>query len=119
MLILEDLKVVDTSLALDLMGGYEQIYQKVIESFLENQTNLIEEVEENLINNMDEARRLVHSCKGISKNIGSLPLYQISSLLEQAIMTRDSLLIDAYFKDFKTIFLQVLSDLKKIQFPDN
>jgi HPt (histidine-containing phosphotransfer) domain-containing protein len=116
MIITGDLKVVDVNLALELISGYEQIYQKLILAFQENQSNLIEDIKKHLDNDLNEARRLVHSCKGISKNIGSLPLYEVTSALESAIINRDSELINIYFVKFQVIFEQVLVDLNNIQF---
>lgn len=119
MILLSDLKVVDTNLALNLMGGCEQVYQKVIASFLVNQSQLIEEIEKHLSSNLKEARRLVHSCKGISKNVGSEQLYEVARDFELALLSENQLLIEESFNDFKGIFTQVLVDLKQIKFDLN
>lgn len=119
MIVLDDLKVVDVNLALDLIGGNEQIYHKVIAVFLENQRHLIEEIENKIEKNIDDVRILVHSCKGISKNIGSIELYEVSSLFEKAIIERNPDLINHYLKQFTLIFSQVLQDLEKIQLQNN
>ena len=116
MILLDNLKAVDVNLALNLMGGYEQVYRKVVDSFLTTQENLIQNVEYNLGRDYDEARRLVHSCKGISKNIGSEKLYEVCAYLEKAIIDRNEALIEFYFTDFKIIFTQVINDLTKIKF---
>ncbi len=115
MITVDSLNVVDVDLALNLMNGYEQIYFRVIQTFLENHGCLVENLEKCLEKDLDEARRLVHSCKGISKNIGSLPLYEVSEAFEQAIVNRNSNLINFYYIKFKAIFNQVLQDLRKIQ----
>ncbi len=120
MILLSDLKVIDTNLALNLMGGYEQIYQKVIDSFLVNQSRLVEGIEKHLATkNLREARRLVHSCKGISKNIGSEQLYIVAKELELALISEKQSLIDGALDDFKLLFEQVIEDLKKIKFDLN
>ncbi|NLG81580.1 MAG: Hpt domain-containing protein [Bacilli bacterium] len=116
MIVARDLKVIDVEMALSLINGYESIYQKIIGSFMENQKNLIQTIKNLLPNNLDEARRLVHSCKGISKNLGSLPLYDVSAKLEQAILNGNLELIDKYFQMFQQVFQDVLHDLTKIQF---
>ena len=116
MIISNDLKMVDVDMALSLMNGLEQIYRKIVKTFLHEQKNLIEDIEISLSCNYDEARRLVHSCKGISKNIGSNQLYEVSAELEKAIMECDQELIAYYFSNFKEVFKQVVTDLKNIKF---
>lgn len=111
-----ELKVIDINLALNLLEGYEQIYQMIVLSFLENESNLIERIESNLPHKFEEARRLVHSCKGISKNLGSLPLYEIALELELALIEHNLDLVELYLPKFKSIFYEVLTDLAKIQF---
>ncbi|QVK18223.1 Hpt domain-containing protein [Mycoplasmatota bacterium] len=119
MIVLDELKVVDVSFALDLIGGNDQIYHKVVAVFLENQSHLIEEIEKKLEEDMDEVRILVHTCKGISKNLGSVQLYEVSRLFEDAIIKRNHDLISRYFKQFSSIFSQVLKELKIIQMQNN
>jgi len=116
MYILDQLEVVDVSLALDMMGGNEFIYQKVIESFISNQASLIEDINVNLETDKGEARRLVHSCRGIAKNIGSLKLYEVASSLEEAIINDMEALIEFYCNEFEDIFNKVIVELKTIQF---
>lgn len=116
MIIGNNLKMIDVDMALDLMNGIEQIYYKVVQTFLQEQKNLIEEIEASLSCNYDEARRLVHTCKGISKSIGSNPLYEISANLEDAILKQNKPLISVYFTKFKEVFKQVVIDLNNITF---
>lgn len=116
MIVARDLKVIDVEMALSLINGYESIYQKIIGTFMENQKDLVETIKKLLPHNLEEARRLVHSCKGISKNLGSLPLHEVSLKLEQAILDKDYKLIEVYFQEFEQVFRDVLRDLTKIQF---
>lgn len=116
MIIGNDLKMIDVNMALDLMNGIEQVYFKVVQTFLEEQKNLIEEIEASLACNYDEARRLVHTCKGISRSIGSNPLYEVSANLEDAIIKQNKTLISDYFAKFKEIFKQVVKDLNNLTF---
>ncbi|MDF2700576.1 MAG: two-component system histidine kinase / response regulator [Haloplasmataceae bacterium] len=114
--VLEELEVVDIKLALEMIGGYEQVYHKVIDCFLETNCNLIQDVTYQLDNNIDEARRLVHSCKGISENIGSRLFFEVSKNFELAIINQDKELINDLFTEFKVVFNTVVKDLKKIMF---
>ncbi|ERJ13023.1 Hpt domain-containing protein [Haloplasma contractile] len=107
---------VNVDSALELLGGYKKIYNKIAEQFLENQRNLVSEIKFNLKNDYDleEARRLVHSCKGISKNLGANQLYEISTKFEVAIIDQDKKMIKQHMKEFKKEFKVVLSELRKV-----
>lgn len=116
MIILNNLEEVDVKLALNMMGGYEVVYQKVVQSFLLNHQSVINGIKNNLNYNKKEARRIVHSYKGISKNIGSEKLYEVSKEFEQVIIDNNEPLINDYFKIFEVIFNKVVNDLQKIKF---
>jgi HPt (histidine-containing phosphotransfer) domain-containing protein len=108
------LKMINVDEALELIGGYEQIYKKLIKTFIENQKELIPQVKEALNeNNLDEARRLVHSCKGISKNLGASHLYEIASQFEVAILNNVPYLND-YLQKFEMIFKQSYQELETL-----
>lgn len=116
MKIVGELKEVDVDLALRTMGGFEHIYEKVIETFLYEQRTLVDDLSRSLKEDYQEARRLVHSCKGISQNLGSKRLFEVSSDFEEAILNRDMGLINDYFISFKDLFNIVVDDLQKIEF---
>lgn len=107
---------VNVELALELLGGYEQVYKKLIESFLTNQEHLVDDIKKNLLTNRIEARRLVHSCKGISKNIGAMSLYDITKDFEVAIIEEEEALIEKYMQEFEQVYTKVISELKSIEF---
>jgi len=115
LIVVDDLKVVDVDVALNLIDGNEQIYLKVIDVFLDNQSHIVEEIEMLLENNINEARIPVHSCKGISKNIGSIQLFEVSESLEEAIISQNHESISNYFDQFKIIFSQLLNELNQIK----
>ena len=108
-------EMVNVEAALELIGGYEQIYKKLVQSFLENQNRLVEDVEAYLRTNQAEARRLVHSCKGIATNLGAFQLYEVTKELEVAIVNNDQPSIQAYFELFRTIFPKVYMELSSIE----
>lgn len=112
-----NLEYINVGDALKLLGGYEQIYKKLVDTFIDNQKDLIYEVEEKLASNdRKEARRLVHSCKGISKNLGANRLYEESADFELAILneeeTNESL--QSYFIRFKEVFEMTYQELQEI-----
>jgi HPt (histidine-containing phosphotransfer) domain-containing protein len=109
------LKFINVEEALELMGGYKQIYLKVIQQFIENNATIIEDLEYHLKEDLKEARRLVHSCKGIARNIGSHDLYEVSKEFELAILNNEEKLTQEYLKQFKETIQGVMADLKQIK----
>mgnify|MGYP000963244294 CR=1 FL=1 len=108
------LKLVDVDMALAFFTGCEQIYFKLVDIFVENQKNLIPLLENKLSDDLSEAHRLVHSCKGNAKNLGSDLFFEVSRKLELAILNRDKEDIKVCFSQFKEIFLLVYEELRKI-----
>jgi signal transduction histidine kinase/HPt (histidine-containing phosphotransfer) domain-containing protein/response regulator of citrate/malate metabolism len=73
--------------AIKNLGGLEAIYHKHVAKFKTNYSNSAEEVKEFLENgNYDEARRLVHSIKGLGGTLGMLNLQDTAATLEQSII---------------------------------
>ncbi len=102
---------VDKNLGISTMGGHENIYNKFINAFVENNKNLISDISSLLVGYKDEARRLVHSIKGVSLNVGSKKLNDISTLFETAIMENDIEKMQSGFVEFKSVFSNVMNEL--------
>lgn len=101
--------------ALKLIGGYEDIYRKLVHAFIENQRDLIIRIEDRLEIDRPEVRRLVHSIKGISQNLGAKQLYEISAKFEEAIINEASdAILEGHFETFKDIFWKTYEELKLI-----
>lgn len=100
--------------ALKLIGGYEEIYRKLVHAFIENQRNLISTLDRKWSCDRAEVRRMVHSIKGIAKNLGANPLYQAAIQLESALVegASDDELLSLY-ETFKTVFLNTYEELKR------
>lgn len=108
-------KYVDIDEALKLIGGYEEIYRKLVRAFLENQKELIAYIDERLSNDLKEVRRAVHSVKGISQNLGAMRLYDVAHQLEKAIVDEVGMdVITIYYDEFKAVFLGTFEELKAI-----
>ncbi len=105
-------KYVDNKLGISTMGGYENIYNKFISAFVENNRNLISDITSLLVGYKSEARRLVHSIKGVALNLSSQRLSDSATQFEKAIMDEDKNLIIQSFEDFKAIFNVVMDELK-------
>lgn len=73
--------------AIKNFGGLDSIYLKHIDKFKRNYVNSTAEIQE-LVNakEYDEARRLVHSLKGLGGTLGMWGVYNSGSALEEAIL---------------------------------
>jgi len=117
MILLGQLKEVDVNSALNSMGGYVHIYQKIVHIFLSEYDEKLQKINESISNNrFDDARILVHQYKGISQNIGSNKLLNITTEFELLLIEKDQTLVMEYFILFKEILLQVANDLQNIKF---
>ncbi len=105
---------VDIQAGIATMANMESIYNKVVDSFIKNYSNFNSLIK-NLLNeenaNYKEARRHVHSIKGISLNLGSKKLYDISAKYENIILEQDVKLINDTLDVFLNIFNHVYSEL--------
>jgi signal transduction histidine kinase/DNA-binding NarL/FixJ family response regulator/HPt (histidine-containing phosphotransfer) domain-containing protein len=73
--------------AIKNLGGLESIYYKHVEKFKNNYVDSTEHIAALLAeNNIDEARRLAHSIKGLGGTLGMLDVMEASSELEKAIL---------------------------------
>ncbi|MCK5871702.1 MAG: response regulator, partial [Methylococcales bacterium] len=78
---------IDIDLVLERISGKTVLLKKLLFSFAKDFRNITDRIEEAFImDNQDEAQRLIHSLKGVSGNLSALPLYEASKQLEKAII---------------------------------
>lgn len=105
-------KYINIDHALELMGGHKVVLDKLVGMFLEN--NIIHNLDEEIYTDYEKARRKVHSCKGLSMNVGSEALYEIAYELEEAIINgEEEKEIEKLYKTFKKTYDKVKQKLKK------
>ncbi len=105
-------KYVSKELGLSTMGGLDSIYNKIVSAFVENNQHLISDISSALVGYSKEAHRLVHSIKGIAKNIGSEQLSEVSTNFENAILEKNKDEITKQFGEFKEVFQGVMNELE-------
>ncbi len=72
--------------ALQRLGDDEEIYTQILKTFLTEHVNDLDKINKTLIDNdFDDAKRMVHTLKGVSGNIGAYTLQQEMLLLETCI----------------------------------
>jgi HPt (histidine-containing phosphotransfer) domain-containing protein len=98
--------------ALEQLGGSEKLYRTLITGFYERYQGVDQEIGEMLEENKyDEARRMAHSLKGLSGNLGTDQLREKSMALEYGI--RDEVdEIPALFKAFSEELHEVMFEVE-------
>ncbi len=85
-IISEDEITFDYISALHRLGDDEEVYSQILKTFLTEHVNDLDKINTILIeNNFDDAKRMVHTLKGVSGNIGAYTLQQEMLLLETCI----------------------------------
>ena len=82
---------IDIELALDQLGGSDKLYKTVVTGFYERYKEVNRTIENHMKNGeVEEARRLAHSIKGLCGNLGAMKLKEKAMDLEMAIKTNVS-----------------------------
>jgi len=105
-----DLPGIDVESALTRLGDDEELLADLIVSFREDNLTTIDNIRHALeTNDQDLARRLVHTLKGVSGNIGAEPLYDTSKKLEIAIKEQNKpaadTLLEIAKKEIEDVFV--------------
>ncbi len=78
---------IDVDLVLERISGKTVLLKKLLFSFAKDFKNMTDRIEDAFImDDKEEAQRLIHSLKGVSGNLSALPLYDASKQLEKAII---------------------------------
>ncbi len=78
---------IDVDLVLERISGKTVLLKKLLFSFAKDFRTMTDRIEDAFImDNQDEAQRLIHSLKGVSGNLSALALYDASKQLEKAII---------------------------------
>lgn len=100
------------------IGGNKRKYREIIKQFISNHSEDANKLEYLLsINDLTEAKILVHTIKGIANNIGAISLKDASVTLEQVILNNDQNQLDQAMHNFK-VNLQALCVFATTQLDD-
>ncbi|HOI75491.1 MAG TPA: PAS domain S-box protein [Syntrophales bacterium] len=81
----------DTALGLRRIMGNRSAYGKLLRMYMDNQEPAPAQIRESLAaGDYETARRLAHSAKGVSANIGAVRVQELAATLEQLIVERKS-----------------------------
>lgn len=107
-------KNIDVKLALEQLGGSEKLYKTVVSGFNDRYRQVDEDINQYLQNSeMEDARRLAHSIKGLCGNLGAMQLRKKALELEVAIKS-DAVNVQAYLQDFSKELGKVVEDIQCI-----
>ncbi len=81
-----DLPEIDTKTGLQRVAGNQKLYRNLLKKFAKNQANSTEEINKALEDNdIELAKRLAHTIKGVAGNIGATHLEAAAKDLESGI----------------------------------
>ncbi len=100
------LKSIDTRAGLARMAGDVDLYVKILKDFSENYDGMARKLPGYIQHDRNKARRVVHTIKGLSANIGARDLHDRSVLFEDGLCL-------AQFDPFKTALQQVVDEIKE------
>lgn len=75
---------------LRMCNGSQALYRMVLEQFLATKAGIVAEIRSEIAGeNIETARRMVHSMKSVAGTIGALDLYSVGLNLEQALIKKE------------------------------
>lgn len=82
--------LLDFACSIERLGGKQETYRDILARFLENHKNDHAKLNQCLAaNDFPEARKLLHTLKGVSANVGAVKLQDAAFRLENAVERRD------------------------------
>jgi HPt (histidine-containing phosphotransfer) domain-containing protein len=111
----ENLPGIDLQWGLERIGGNKRLFLKLLGDFAANHRNAIEIIEQRLSDGMpNDARRELHTLKGVAGNIGARILHQEAGNLEQALLANE-LQGSSLPKSFRDAFTSLFDGLSALQ----
>lgn len=101
---------VDKKIALQYLANSEKLFDKIKNSFLESYKNAEQDIKKLIDdNNVEELHRYIHSIKGISLNIGSMPLFDDSQAVVEKLKKEEINLplIENFVETLKLVILDL------------
>ena len=114
-----DLEVSDSPLrnfdyadGLERLNGNKKLYEEILVKFAHNNRDLIEKIKKSLEDNEIElAKRELHSLKGVSANLGSKKIQALSLSLENRLKNNEDILLHEDFEILKKTLEESISDI--------
>jgi signal transduction histidine kinase/FixJ family two-component response regulator/HPt (histidine-containing phosphotransfer) domain-containing protein len=99
---------IDLDAGLGQVRGNTGLFRELLRSFLKSFGGAADELKAHMDENrMEEARRLIHSIKGVSGNIGAIELCRLAEELEGALREGPAVAPDAMFRELKRVLVSL------------
>ena len=109
------LEYVDVSWGLERTGGNYPLFRMLLQQFLDDHEDTVRELEKLLLDNdMESARRLVHTIHGVTATIGARKLERATEALEHALVHNDEEGLRLVVEEFRRNFAWVIADLHRL-----
>ena len=109
--VMPEFEHIDTKDGLKRMQGDTNLYIKILGDFAAEYQDIGKKLRQLLNENIDEAKRVTHTIKGLSANIGALPLHKIAAQLDET-------LDESILKDFEVEIEKVITEIKQSELLD-
>ncbi len=109
------LEYVDVPWGLKRTGGNYSLFRMLLRQFLDDHEDTVRELEKLLLDNdMESARRLVHTIHGVTATIGARKLERATEALEQVLVSKDEERLRFVMEEFRRNFAWVVADLHRL-----
>ena len=111
-----DIDGIDVESGLKRVGGNKKLYKSLLIKFHDNYADYTGRIRQAFKKgDMELAKRLAHTVKGVSGNIAALSLYEKATALDAGIKTGGSKRFETLLKDFDTTLIGVISSLDSLE----
>ncbi|MES9936594.1 MAG: response regulator [Sedimenticola sp.] len=100
------------------VGGNLKLYMQLLKKFRKNQAGAADEVVHSLeAGDLDTARRIAHTLKGVSGNLGARRLFEAARDLEECIKKDDESCVQRQMPEVREAMGQILEAIEKLDRP--
>ncbi|MGD2118176.1 MAG: transporter substrate-binding domain-containing protein [Chromatiales bacterium] len=104
---------INLAAGLKQIGGNRELYQRLLQEFIENHGQAADHIEQALQqNDLETARREAHSLRGIAANIGAEPLAKAAATIDEALQQQRQVADDA-LNSFREVCRQLTDSLRQ------
>ncbi|MES9956067.1 MAG: response regulator [Sedimenticola sp.] len=100
------------------VGGNLKLYMQLLKKFKKNQAGAADEVVHSLeAGDLDTARRIAHTLKGVSGNLGARRLFEAARDLDECIKKDDESCVQRQMPEVREAMGQILGAIEKLDRP--
>ncbi|MCK5191593.1 MAG: Hpt domain-containing protein, partial [Methylococcales bacterium] len=105
----------DIEAGLKRIGGNRMLFRKLLEDFHQDHQQDIQLIRQALDRTqLQDAKRILHTIKGVAGNIGAVKLQQQADLLEQQLNIENAQLTSVDIGDFSRVFHALMQELSNL-----